>query len=92
METFKTEWVELSQADSLDLYPLWPAPVVIVSDGPYGLGSFPGDPPTTDTLAEWYRPHVEQWSARATPQTTLWFWNSELGWAKFHFENGVTNV
>ncbi len=31
--------------------------------------------------AEWYRPHVREWSAKATPQTTLWFWNSEVGWA-----------
>jgi site-specific DNA-methyltransferase (adenine-specific) len=84
MQVFKTDMVNLFLADALDLYPVLPPPVVIVSDGPYGLGSFPGDPPTPDALAEWYRPHVEQWSARATPQTTLWFWNSELGWAKVH--------
>jgi len=70
--------------DALDMYARWPAPVVIVSDGPYGLGSFPGDPPTPDGLADWYRPHVEQWSRHATPETTLWFWNSEVGWAKVH--------
>jgi len=33
---------------------------------------------------DWYRPHVREWSERATPQTTLWFWNSELGWATVH--------
>lgn len=76
--------VSLFLADALDLYAIWPSPVVIVSDGPYGLGSFPGDPPTPDALPEWYRPHVEQWAGRATPETTLWFWNSELGWAKVH--------
>jgi len=27
---------------------------------------------------------VEQWSRYGTPETTLWFWNSELGWAKVH--------
>ena len=24
------------------------------------------------------------WSRRASPQTTLWFWNTELGWATVH--------
>lgn len=33
---------------------------------------------------EWYRPHIKAWSERSTPQTTLWFWNSELGWATVH--------
>jgi hypothetical protein len=83
-KTFVHKGATVFLGDALDLYPWWPAPVAIVSDGPYGLGSFPGDPPTPDRLDEWYRPHVEQWSQRATPQTTLWFWNSELGWAKVH--------
>lgn len=76
--------VTLCLGDALSLYGEWPAPIVIVSDGPYGLGSFPGDPPTPETLPDWYRPHIEKWSQSATPQTTLWFWNSELGWAKVH--------
>ena len=33
---------------------------------------------------EWYRPHVETWSRAARPATTLWFWNTELGWATVH--------
>ena len=74
----------LYQGDVMNWYHAWPSPVVIVSDGPYGLGSYPGDPPTPDALAEWYAPHVEQWSRKATPQTTLWFWNSEIGWATVH--------
>lgn len=65
-------------------YDKWPVPIVIISDGPYGLGSYPGDPPTPDHLAEWYEPHIRQWARKATPQTTLWFWNSELGWATVH--------
>ncbi len=81
---FEREYVVLDYGDALDLYPKWPRPMVIISDGPYGLGSFPGDPPTPEALSDWYRPHVEQWSLRATPQTTLWFWNSEVGWAKVH--------
>jgi site-specific DNA-methyltransferase (adenine-specific) len=55
-----------------------------VSDGAYGLGSFPGDPPTIAGLQEWYQPHIEQWTRHSLPETTLWFWNSELGWATVH--------
>ena len=51
---------------------------------PYGLSGFPGDPPDVGGLAERYRPHVRAWSEKATLQTTLWFWNSELGWATVH--------
>lgn len=66
------------------LYEQWPEPICIVADGPYGIGGFPGDPPTSDTLSEVYSPHIEAWSRYATPQTTLWFWNTELGWATVH--------
>ena len=65
-------------------YPRWPAPVCIISDGPYGVSGYPGDEVSAGTLAEWYAPHVRAWSARSTPQTTLWFWNTELGWATVH--------
>ncbi len=74
----------LYAGDVMSWYGAWPAPTVIVSDGPYGLGSYPGDPPTPDGLADWYEPHIEEWSKKATPQTTLWFWNSEIGWATVH--------
>lgn len=67
-----------------DFYDSWPAPTCIVVDGPYGIKGFPGDPPTHDRLADWYRPHIEAWSRRATPQTTLWFWGTEVGWATVH--------
>src|SRR3990167_1037841 len=70
--------------DVANWYGVWPTPTVIVSDGPYGLGSYPGDPSTPDGLAKWYTPHIEAWSREATPQTTLWFLNSELGWATVH--------
>jgi site-specific DNA-methyltransferase (adenine-specific) len=65
-------------------YPEWPAPTVVVSDGPYGLSSFPGDPPTPEALARWYEPHARTWYERALPSATLWFWNSEQGWANCH--------
>ena len=69
----------LAFADALQVYASWPLPTVIVADGPYGLGKFPGDPPTTDALADWYEPHVAAWTEHALPETTLWFWCTELG-------------
>jgi site-specific DNA-methyltransferase (adenine-specific) len=71
-------------ADVADLYDAWPAPDCIISDGAYGLGGFPGDPRDVGGLAGWYRPHVAAWTRRATPRTTLWFWNTEVGWATVH--------
>ncbi len=70
--------------DARDLYARWAPPTVIISDGAYGLASFPGDPPTIEGLPEWYRPHIAAWTRHALPETTLWFWNSELGWATVH--------
>lgn len=67
-----------------NLYQRWPAPTAIIADGPYGLSGFPGDLHTAHELTKWYRPHVAAWSTCATPETTLWFWNSELGWATVH--------
>jgi site-specific DNA-methyltransferase (adenine-specific) len=66
------------------LYETWPTPTCIVSDGPYGVNGFPGDEYTPVELAAWYEPHVRAWSQRATPQTTLWFWGTEIGWATVH--------
>lgn len=56
----------------------------IISDGPYGLGKFPGEDRTDENLAEWYAPHIAAWSRVASSQTTLWFWNTEVGWAMVH--------
>lgn len=76
--------VTIHLGDVLDLYNSWESPIVIISDGAYGLGLFPGDPKDIQGLVAWYEPHVAKWSEHATPQTTLWFWNSELGWATLH--------
>jgi site-specific DNA-methyltransferase (adenine-specific) len=76
--------VTIHFAKAEDLYARWPEPVAIVSDGPYGIGGFPGDPPSVETLPTIYQPHIQAWSKYATPQTTLWFWNTELGWATIH--------
>lgn len=74
----------LHYGDALDAYADWPTPSAIISDGAYGVGGFPGDPRTPEGLADWYRPHVEAWSRFAQPATTLWFWNTEVGWATVH--------
>lgn len=71
-------------ADALTRYAQWPAPTVIISDGAYGVSGFPGDPPTIAELANWYAPHVAAWSRYSLPETTLWFWGTELGWATVH--------
>lgn len=71
-------------ADALARYEHWDAPTIIISDGGYGLSLFPGDPATPDELAGWYAPHVAAWSLYSLPETTLWFWATEVGWATVH--------
>ena len=66
------------------LYAAWPTPTCIISDGPYGVSGFPGDNHKAECLAEWYEPHVKAWNDHSTPETTLWFWNTEVGWATVH--------
>jgi len=75
---------QLECADAATRYAVWPAPTVILSDGAYGVGGFPGDPPTPDNLADWYAPHAAAWARYALPATTLWFWGTEIGWATVH--------
>lgn len=87
--TNKDRTIRLGQAsifhgDALKAYDTWLPPAVIIADGPYGLGKFPGEPISTDGLAEWYAPHAAAWAKNSKPFTTLWFWNSEIGWAKSH--------
>jgi hypothetical protein len=65
-------------------YDRWPTPVTIVVDGPYGVSGFPGDPPSPELLADWYELHIKKWSEKSTALTTLWFWNTEIGWANVH--------
>jgi site-specific DNA-methyltransferase (adenine-specific) len=76
--------VTLCLGDSLNRYAEWDRPTVIVSDGAYGILGFEGDTSNHLGIPEWYEPHVEAWARFATPQTTLWFWNSEIGWAAAH--------
>lgn len=81
---FSNDSVDLSLGDSLEHYDRWDTPTVIVSDGAYGVLGFEGDTSDHLDVPAWYEPHVQAWSARATAQTTLWFWNSEIGWAATH--------
>lgn len=81
---FQIGSARIELADALTRYGAWPAPTAIVSDGPYGLGLFPDEPPTPEGLAEWYEPHIAAWEQYALPETTLWFWCNEIGWATVH--------
>lgn len=74
----------LTLGSALDCYASWPSPVAIISDGAYGINGFEGDPDTEAELVDWYEPHVRAWSDQVTSQTTLWFWNTEVGWATVH--------
>lgn len=74
----------LYQADALELYAEWPTPTLIFSDGAYGINGFPGDTLNAGSLGKWYEPHIKAWSAMADGGTTLWFWNTEVGWATVH--------
>lgn len=74
----------LDRADACRVYAKWPAPTAIIVDGPYGVRGFPGDPPTAAELPRWYLPHAAAWAEHAKPETTLWFWGTELSWATLH--------
>lgn len=78
------DFIHISLGNSLDMYDSWEEPVVIVSDGGYGILGFEGDTSDHLGLPQWYEQHIVAWSKHATPRTTLWFWNSEIGWAAVH--------
>ncbi len=78
------EYVALYLGDSLEHYNHWDQPTVIISDGAYGVLGFEGDTSDHLDLPHWYEPHIAAWSKYAMPCTTLWFWNSEIGWAVVH--------
>jgi site-specific DNA-methyltransferase (adenine-specific) len=81
---YRDALVHVELGDSAVLCQSWPAPTVIISDGGYGVLGFEGDTSDHLDLPQWYEPNIAAWSRRATPQTTLWFWNSEIGWAATH--------
>ena len=67
-----------------DKYKEWPSPDVIISDGAYGIRGFRGDTSDASGLKDWYQPHLLAWAKAAKPSTSLWFWNTEVGWATVH--------
>ena len=83
-ETVRVGNTSITCANALDCYSKWPSPTVIIVDGPYGVAGFPGDLATPYALAEWYAPHIAEWARYALPETTLWFWGTEIGWAEIH--------
>ncbi|HEX9946816.1 MAG TPA: DNA methyltransferase [Allosphingosinicella sp.] len=82
--TVRLGQASLHLGNALSVYDEWLPPTVIISDGPYGLGKFPGEPHSPNKLAVWYAQHAAAWARHAQPFTTLWFWNSEIGWVKSH--------
>jgi len=76
--------VTLELADSLSRYAEWRPPTAIIVDGPYGVAGYEGDPLTPGQLPEHYEPHLAAWSTYALPETSLWFWGTEVGWASVH--------
>lgn len=83
-DVWSDDLVTLHYGDSLSFYRGWEKPDVIVSDGAYGVLGFEGDTSDHLDMPAWYEPHVIEWSKAALPSTTLWFWNSEIGWAAVH--------
>ena len=70
--------------DSLINYKEWDVPTVIISDGPYGINGYEGDSKNIQEMILFYEKHIQEWSNKANAQTTLWFWNTEIGWANIH--------
>jgi len=83
-ESCSTKMFNLFHGNVSEVYQEWPAPDVIISDGAYGVRGFRGDTTDATGLTEWYKPHVLAWAKAAKPSTSLWFWNTEVGWATVH--------
>jgi site-specific DNA-methyltransferase (adenine-specific) len=83
-KTFHFGTATIFNEDVLNLYEEWTTPNVIVSDGGYGVSGFKGDTHEPATLTNWYQPHIQAWSRHAQAGTTLWLWNTEIGWATVH--------
>lgn len=75
---------ELHRGNVSEVYESWPNPDLIISDGAYGVRGFHGDTTDISGLVDWYKPHVLAWAKAAKQSTSLWFWNTEVGWATVH--------
>ncbi len=76
--------ITIYNEDALEIYNEWDKPTTIISDGAYGVNGFPTDTNNVNKLKDWYRNHIQSWSEYATAETTLWLWNTEIGWANIH--------
>ena len=76
MGSFYTEGMSLTGMMNGNLQSLLSPMVRMVS------GTIRVTHPFQRQLAESYEPHITKWSECATPLTTLWFWNTELGMGK----------
>ncbi|MBU3844530.1 MAG: hypothetical protein H9847_06650 [Candidatus Anaerobiospirillum pullicola] len=47
-----------------------------------GIGS--GSCAPLSDFCAWYQPHIAAWAKAAKPSTSLWLWNTEIGWASLH--------
>ena len=74
----------LFRGDALDAYRDWPAPVDDRLRRRLRRARLPRRPRPPGRPPRLVRPHVAAWSAAAEPATTLWFWNTEIGWASVH--------
>lgn len=68
----------------LDFYDEWKNPKIIISDGPYGINGYVGDAQNHKELSKMYYSHIKKWTEHAKMGCTLWFWNTEIGWATVH--------
>ncbi|WP_242263389.1 DNA methyltransferase [Bacillus cereus group sp. BfR-BA-01511] len=84
MEKFSVDNIHLHLGDAIDYYSNWEKPDVIISDGPYGVNGYEGDASSPSDLPKLYEEHIKKWSEMARPGATLWFWNTEIGWALVH--------
>lgn len=75
---------QIDFGDSQKFYHRWSRPDIIISDGPYGIKGFDGDLDSPEKLPNFYKEHIESWTRYARPGATLWFWNTEVGWANVH--------
>lgn len=84
MSDFANAFYHLHHGDVCEVYDAWPEPDLIISDGAYGISGFRGDAKNYAELPQWYEPHLKEWQAKAKRSTSLWFWNTEVGWATIH--------
>ena len=54
----------LFNSEAMLKYEAWPTPTIIICDGPYGVRGFKGDLVSEFGLAEWYEPHIIEWSKK----------------------------